>query len=84
MGRVGGYAISTGYWGEVEENDTFTCPHCNSVQIIRPGSGTQRGYCHLCGGPTCGKERCLECTPFEKKMEEMENRSRLRKAMDRA
>ena len=84
MGRVGGYGILTGSSAEIEELDTFTCCHCNGVQFIRPGSGTQRGYCFNCNQPTCGKERCLNCIPFERKMEEMENRHRLRKAMDRA
>ena len=83
MARVGGYAITTGVWGEVEEYDTFTCPHCNGVCFIRPGSGTQRGYCFRCNLPTCGKERCMSCIPFERKMEEMEARSRLRRALDR-
>ena len=83
MARVGGYAVSTGIWGEVEEYDTFTCPHCNGVCFIRPGSGTQRGYCFRCNLPTCGKERCMSCIPFERKMEEMEARYRLRRALDR-
>ena len=83
MARVGGYAITTGGWGEVEEYDTFTCPHCNGVCFVRPGSGTQRGYCFRCNLPTCGKERCMSCIPFERKMEEMEARYRLRRALDR-
>jgi len=78
VGGVNGYLISTGEWGEVREYDTFTCPHCNSAQIVRPGSGTKRGYCHLCSAPTCGKEPCLNCVPFERKLEAMENRYRLR------
>ena len=83
MARVGGCAITTGLWGEVEEHDTFTCPHCNGVCIIRPGSGTQRGYCFRCNLPTCGREHCMSCIPFERKMEEMEARYRLRRALDR-
>lgn len=78
MGRIGGYAVIHTDWGEIEEHDTFTCPHCNGVQIVRPGSGTQRGYCGLCDAPTCGKESCVECVPFKKKIEVMENRYRLR------
>ena len=83
MGRVtllhaGGYAVSTTPEGSIEEHDTFTCPHCNGVQIVRPGSGTKRGYCQLCDSPTCGKKNCLECVPFLKKIEIMENRYRLR------
>ena len=83
MARVGGYAVTTGLWGEVEEYDTFTCPHCNGVCVIRPGSGTQRGYCFRCNLPTCGREHCISCIPFERKMEEMEARYRLRRALDR-
>ena len=83
MARVGGYAITTGLWGEVEEYDTFTCPHCNGVCVIRPGSGTQRGYCFRGNLPTCGREHCMTCIPFERKMEEMEARYRLRRALDR-
>ena len=83
MARVGGYSVTTGVWGEVEECDTYTCPHCNGVCFIRPGSGTQRGYCFRCNLPTCGKERCMSCIPFERKMEEMEARYRLRRALDR-
>ena len=84
VGRVGGYGIITGEAGEVEEFDTFTCPHCNGVCIIRLGSGKQRGYCHLCNGPTCGRKNCMECVPFMKKLERHERRFELRKAMDRA
>ena len=84
VGRVEGYAIITNDWGATQEMDTFTCSHCNGIQFIRPGSGTQRGYCYNCNHPTCGKERCLNCVPFERMIEEMEGRSRLRQAMDRA
>jgi hypothetical protein len=84
VGRVEGYAIITNDWGAAQEMDTFTCCHCNGIQFIRPGSGTQRGYCFNCNHPTCGKERCLNCVPFERMIEEIEGRSRLRQAMDRA
>jgi hypothetical protein len=84
MARVGGYAITTGLWGEIEEHDTFTCPHCNGVCIIHPGSGKQRGYCFLCNAATCGKKQCNNgCSPFMKKIEAMENRYRLHKVMER-
>ena len=83
MARIGGYAVTTGVGGEVEEYDTFTCPHCNGVCFIRPGSGKQRGYCFRCNLPTCGKKRCGACVPFERKMEEMEARHRLWQALDK-
>ena len=84
VGRVEGYAIITDDWGATQEMDTFTCCHCNGIQFIRPGSGTQRGYCFNCNHPTCGRERCLNCVPFERMIEEMEGRSRLRQAIERA
>ena len=84
VGGVEGYAIIIDDWGATQEMDTFTCCHCNGIQFIRPGSGTQRGYCFNCNHPTCGRERCLNCVPFEKMIEEIEGRSRLRQAMDRA
>ena len=84
VGRVEGYAIITDNWGATQEMDTFTCSHCNGIQFIRPASGTQRGYCFNCNHPTCGRERCLNCVPFERMIEEIEGRSRLRQAMDRA
>ena len=84
MGGVEGYAIITDDWGATQEMDTFTCSHCNGIQFIRPGSGTQRGYCFNCNHPTCGRERCLNCVPFERMIEEIDGRSRLRQAMDRA
>ena len=84
LDRIEGYAIITNDWGDIKEADTFTCCHCNSIQFIRRGSGTVRGYCYNCDHPTCGKERCLNCVPFERMIEEMEARGRLRQAMDRA
>ena len=84
VGRIEGYATITNDWGDIKEADTFNCCHCSSIQFIRPGSGTQRGYCYNCNHPTCGKERCLNCVPFERMIEEVEARGRLRQAMDRA
>lgn len=84
MRRPGGYGVLTFEpLGILEEHDTFTCPHCNKVCIVRPGSGTHRGFCFRCNGPTCGGNRCQVCVPFERKLEAMENRYRLHKAMER-
>ena len=89
MGRItllnaGGYGVITDIDGSIEEHDTFTCVHCNRVQLVRPGSGTQRGYCRLCDAPVCGHKNCMECVPFLKKLERHERREELRKAMERA
>ena len=81
--KPGGYGIISGPPDVFEEHDTFTCPHCNGVCIVRPGSGTQRGFCFQCGKPTCGRQPCQTCIPWEQQMEAMENRYRLHRAMER-
>ena len=81
--KPGGYGLVSGPPDVFEEHDTFTCPHCSSICIVRPGSGTQRGFCFRCNAPTCGKTACRSCVPFERKLEAMENRHRLYKVMER-
>lgn len=73
-----------------QEWHTITCCHCNRVFVVIPGSGAIRGYCPSCDASTCGNPRCQwnptavrGCTPYEKKIEAMENRHRLHKAMER-
>lgn len=66
------------------EEDTFTCCHCNSVVFLKPREGVADagGFCRMCMKGTCGP--CAdkgECTPFEKKLEEMESRDRFRRAL---
>ena len=71
-----GYLVVTGPDGMIER-DTVQCVHCNAHYIVRPGSGKRRGWCTLCAGATCGKEACIPCVPFEKKLEAFEARERL-------
>ena len=80
--KPGGYASSFGPTG-TKERDTITCCHCGGVSFIVPGSGKVRGFCRLCMKPTCGKEKCMDCVPLERMLEEMENRARFRKALGR-
>jgi len=57
------------------ERDTFQCPHCQKICIVRKGSHTQRGYCYLCSKPSCGREDCSRgCAVWEAKMERREGR----------
>lgn len=60
-----------------ETAETRQCPHCNGHFVSIKGSGIKRGYCTMCGGVTCGKQKCDRCTPFEKKLEEYEKGKRL-------
>jgi len=80
MRNPGGY-LSVTTPDAVVERDTFTCCHCNKVCVVRPGSGRERGFCRLCGKPTCGQKECSTCVPFERRMEEMENRERFRRIL---
>ena len=84
MRRAQGYAITTEPGkGDVEE-DTFTCAHCNSIVFVKPFADPASfgGFCRMCMrhicGPCAGKH---ECTPFEKKLEEMERRDRFLRAV---
>jgi len=79
-----GYATITDEYGKVTEADTYHCVHCQMLLHIRPGSGVERGFCVHCEGITCGKPECNNrCVPFMQKIEAMENRHRLHKAMER-
>jgi len=78
-----GQAIIYTEWGDLKETDTFNCCHCQITVHVHFGSGKKRGYCPMCNAPTCGEKHCLECVPFMKKIEESENRHRLRKTLDK-
>lgn len=78
MAQPSGYAIITDPDARLPvERDTFTCCHCNRIIFVRPGSGTERGFCLNCMQPHCGSERCFTCAPFEAKLEEWEGRRQL-------
>jgi len=59
---------------------TITCPHHNGIFIVKPGSGVERGWCHMCNAPTCGATACSTalngCIPFERKLERYERLNR--------
>ncbi len=84
MRRPQGYATQTVDGKIVEEQDTYTCGHCNSIVFVKPKEDPSKmgGFCTMCMSHTCAK--CAgegSCTPFEKKLEEMERRDRFRKAL---
>lgn len=72
--------------GKSIEADTFTCAHCNSISIIKIKSNNVEGtggMCLLCYKLIC--DPCVdqgECTPFEKKLEQMEQRARFLRKVD--
>lgn len=55
--------------GKKTEHATLTCCHCNRVWIPVRGSGTVRGFCVKCMGPTCGAKKCDQHFNFEKKLD---------------
>jgi len=67
--------------GQVPEGETLMCAHCQKHWRLQPGSGMERGWCARCNGPTCGKKHCeTTCVPFERALELMESKNRLRDA----
>lgn len=74
-----GYATISHPDGQVKEIDTFTCCHCNEVVFVRERCDPIElgGFCTLCMKHTCPKCSTQSCTPFEKRLEEMERRDRL-------
>ena len=77
-----GYSVITSPEGRVE-HDTYQCCHCQRIVLMKPGSGKRRGFCLRCNMPHCGGPNCWQCVPFEQKLEEMENRGRLKQRMER-
>lgn len=70
-----GYVIITDPENPTIERDAYTCAHCQKICIVRPGSGTRRGYCANCDALTCGGDDCsTRCIPLEAKLEAWEGR----------
>jgi hypothetical protein len=67
--RPHGIVIATDGEGRTIEADCLQCCHCQAVWQVQPGSGRKRGFCQKCGQVTCGAAGCLECVPFEKRLD---------------
>lgn len=70
--RPAGYVETTYPDSPTVRGETLMCVHCQKHWVVRPGSGITRGFCFNCMGPTCGKEVCEPCVPFEQAIENME------------
>ena len=66
--KPSGYIIVDG----IEVARTLECCHGGEVFVSIRGSGTLRGFCRNCMGETCGKPKCHECVPFERKVNAFE------------
>lgn len=79
--RVGGYLVVTDPSGAVER-DTLTCCHCNAVFVVDPPPAPMvGGFCRMCMKATCTSCASKGCTPFLKKVEKLEAKDRLRRAV---
>ena len=79
-----GYAVTYEPGKPDVEEDTMTCCHCNFVFFLKPYQDPAEvgGFCRLCMMHTCTK--CADnggCEPFEKKLEAMESKDRLRRSI---
>ena len=58
-----------------ERAATLQCVHCNCHFTYRKNRGDW--VCLRCNGAVCGRQACVvECTPFEKKLDEYESGKR--------
>lgn len=75
MRNAGGYAVITSP-DSVDEMDTFTCVHCNSIRHVRARQDPASigGLCKVCMGLIC--EKCVgkDCDPFVEKLQREEAR----------
>ena len=56
------------------EMRTFTCVHCNSTEHVPAKADVNAvGFCRHCMQPICKACSDKPCTPFEKRLAQMEN-----------
>ena len=93
MLRPQGYAQVIGGFKGTLEYDSVTCGHCNQVILVKPGSALTTYLIPQMVGPhteepgacckMCMRAVCLtchadgRCTPLERRIEQMEARSRM-------
>lgn len=83
MRNAGGYAVWSGPGASVEA-DTVTCAHCNTVVMIhaRQSPSEVGGFCRMCMKHICAPcSADPACKTFEKRLEELEAKARLHRAI---
>ena len=76
--------------GPGREADVLSCAHCQFQIFVQPPKGKDSvridrcGQCDAAVCPKCADElvRTLKCAPFQKRLETIESRARLRAALD--
>ncbi len=80
MRRPQGYATTHVDGVLVEEQDTFTCGHCNAIVPVLPGQvdtfSCKKCDSHICNGCAAVLAATLKCVPFEKKLDRVERAAR--------
>lgn len=84
MLRPQGYGVTTDPVAGITEEDTYTCGHCNAVVFVKAKCAALEAPCpcRMCMRFCC--PGCLArggCDPFEKKMERLEARDRMLRAV---
>jgi hypothetical protein len=60
--------------GSQQVKSLHRCCHCQAHFEMVPGSGRTRGFCMRCGAVHCGAPACMECVPFEARLEHAEGK----------
>jgi hypothetical protein len=79
MNQARGLLTVTGPSGTVTR-ETFTCCHCNGVDLTPAPGATEVGFCNRCFARECvpcAKRLGGRCTPFEMRLEAYERRQRM-------
>ena len=63
----------------VDEQDTFTCGHCNAIVMVLPGQ-TDTDSCRACDSHIChacagALRSSMKCVPFEQRMDVAERKA---------
>jgi hypothetical protein len=65
--KAAGHTLGVDLEGKAHETDTHQCPHCSKhFDFVH---GQTYGFCMHCMKATCGAKGCLECFPFEERMD---------------
>jgi len=86
--KPGGYGEVVMPEGQGDEHDTYTCCHCNRIVRVLLDASNVGEWCSMCGRLACQSKRCSPalngCSPFEKKLEAYEAKTRFQHDLDKA
>lgn len=80
MNQARGFASYVDPDGRTRTYETFTCCHCNRAFKTPPPGAAEMGFCFRCDKRecvSCAKMLGGRCTPFERRLEQHEQRQRM-------